>query len=163
METIEKNHMEFELHLNDLEIRSGHVARWMRLVCDKVQTLPFGEPVQMNGCNAHQNVFASLIEGGQRLVIGSQVRDDLRVLMSLEAIERLGQAVLSLKITHYYPGRVRKPKSDAREGLVFFAYTQVTANVGDTLEMLATIAFECIKQKGFNDSIQALYRAPQLG
>jgi hypothetical protein len=162
METVEKNHMEFELHLNDLEIRSGHVARWARLVCDKVQTLPFGEPVQMNGCVAHQNVFASLIDAGNRLVIGSQVRDDLRVLLSLEVTERLGRDVLNLKVTHYYPGRVRKPKSDAREGLVFFAYTPVTENVEETLEMLATITFECIKQKGFNDTIKALFRAPQL-
>jgi len=163
METIEKTHMEFELHLNDLEIRSGHVARWMRLVCDKVQTLPFGEPVQMNGRKAYQNVFASLIDRGDRLVIGSQVRDDLRVLMSLEVTERLRKDVLSLKITHYYPGTVRKPKSDAREGLMFFAFTPVTKNVEETLEMLANIAFECIRQKGFNESIKALYRAPQLG
>ena len=159
-----QDHMHFEEVMNGHTFTSALVSHWMCLVRDRVTTLPRGEPKQHSGCLAEQQVYASLIDGGDRLVIATQVTDDLRVMVSLSVSPvspKAGESKFQLKVVHYYPGRARKPKTDPREEMVFLATTRVTSQPEPTLEMLADITFECIRQKGYNEQIKALFHAPQ--
>jgi len=148
----EKEHMHFERPALAMPaIKSPYVRSWMELVEKLVHTLPKGQPVQTSGMVAEQQVLCTVIEDGECLVIGSQVTDEYRVLIGLREEASATESVrLEMKVTHYYPGRARKPKSDAREVLQMFAkYTYTPDEWAEALTKLANIAFLTISHKGF--------------